>query len=194
MNYDSPPEMPDSPEYYKEEEEDKFPRPELVIVPAGIYACQIVRSPIKRTSQFLGQDWYYELPLKLKDKAGNVFKFNFSFSLKSQIYAQVILLVGGTEQPTGQIDVPPKTSIIGKLFMAEIIKRPMKNNKDKIMNDIIKVWPHEPHETEMGPAPQAESKEGPSKEAESKEGPSKEAGPVEEESSPSPEEGEVIPY
>jgi len=188
MSYDLPPEMPDSPEFYKDEEEDKFPRPELVIVPAGIYACQIVRSPIKRTSQFPGQDWYYELPLKIKDKVGNVFKFNFSFSLKSQIYAQVILLVGGTEQPTGQIDVPPKTSIIGKSFMAEIIKRPMKNNKDKIMNDIIKVWPYEPSQ------PQGAETAPETKSQTEKESPSKEAGPVEEKPSPSQEEEEVIPF
>jgi len=140
-----------------EEDEDIFPRPELVIVPAGIYACQITRSPLKRTSQFPGQEYYYELPLKIKDNAGNVFKYSHTFSLKSQIYAQIILLVGGKELPTGQIDVPPKTSIIGKIFMAEVIKRPWKNNRDKVMNDILRVWAYEPHGTEMGPALQVES-------------------------------------
>ena len=145
---------PELPEY-----EEDFPPPVPRTVPAGNYLCQFAGSCIKRTSQFgSGESYYYEMPLKIRDAAGNNFKYNFNFNPTNSIYADMVKLAGGKELPSRLIEVPPKNSIIGKLFMAQIIERQAKNDKNKIVNDILRVWPYEPKiKVEPEPEPQIET-------------------------------------
>lgn len=132
-------------------------------IAAGNYLCQIAGNPKKRTSQFPGQDFYYEIPLKVKDATGKYSDTKFSFSNpKNQIYVAILKVLGGKELSNRVVKPPPKTSIIGKLFMAQILERPMKNDKTKLANEIFRVWPHVPKkktEPEPGAQTQIETEE-----------------------------------
>lgn len=148
-----PPEFPEN----LEGGEDFGPNPEPLTVPPGTYLCQFAGSVIKRTSRW-GEEgsFYYELPLKIKDAEGNTFEFKFNFSNpKNQIYAEMGKLAGGKELPSRVVELPPKNDIIGKLFMAQIVERPMKNDKTKLTNDIFRVWAYEP-KSEPEPEPEAQ--------------------------------------
>lgn len=181
---------------YRNEPEPEFPNeygddeafgpdPEPLTVPAGNYLCQFAGSVVKRPSQYgAGESYYYEMPLKIRDAAGNNYEYKFNFSnSKNQVYGEVMKLGGGEEQKNRVIKLPPKTSIIGKLFMAQIIERQAKNDKTKILNDILRVWKYVPKkkpEPEPEPEPQPETKI-----------PSKEAKTAKEDFPSSPEEDEV---
>ena len=112
-------------------------------IPAGFYLCQFAKNCTMRTSQFDPSQHYYELPLKVKDDGGNTFEFSFNFQPKSSIYISILKLAGSEELPSGVVKAP-KNSIIGKFFMAEITRRQAKNDKTRLVNDIIKVWAYEP--------------------------------------------------
>ena len=166
---------------FPEEFETEWPDGKPPTIAAGNYLCQIAGNPKKRTSQFPGQDFYYEIPLKVKDAAGNDSEIKFSFSNpKNQIYVEILKVLGGKELSNRVVKPPPKTSVIGKLFMAQVLERPMKNDKTKLANEIFRVWPYAPkkkNEPEPGTQEEIEEK----------------AKPIEEEF-PKSEEEEKIPF
>ena len=179
--YDEPPDTSGIP---KEKVPD-FPTPVPLTVPANRYLCQITGVCIKRTSQWKldgVETFYFELPMKIKDAAGNTFKFGFNFNEKNPIYAEIMVLIGGKKSDIGLIKVPPTTSIIGKLFMAQIIERQAKNDKTRIVNDILRVWPCPPRKTETEPETGPETKTEPEPET----GPETQPEPAEEE--------EILPF
>ena len=147
---------------FPEEYEGEWPYGIPPTIAAGNYLCQIAGPPKKRTSQFPGQDFYYEIPLKVKDAAGKHSDTKFSFSNpKNQIYVAILKVLGGKELSNRVVKPPPKTSIIGKLFMAQILERPMKNDKTKLANEIFRVWPYVPkkkNEPESGTQEEIEEK------------------------------------
>jgi len=144
-------------------DEDDYPDPQPCTVPAGTYTCQLAGGCAKRDSQYPNQPPYYEMPLVIKDHAGNTLRFKFNFNQKNVIYGEIIKLLGGKELPSRVIKAPPKTHIIGKRFMAQVIERQAKNDKARIVNDILRVWAFV--ESEGGPesGPAEESKEPESK-------------------------------
>lgn len=150
----------DAPDPEFPSDEIDFPDSPPLTVPAGNYLCQFAGSCKKRTSQFAEGDFYYEMPLKIKNAAGTTFEYKFNFSNpKNQIYGQMLKLGGGKKLASGLIKAPLKTSILGKLFMAQVIQRPMKNNKNKLTNDIFRVWAYVPKkkiESEPEPGAQEE--------------------------------------
>ena len=174
-----------------------FPIPVPLTVPANRYLCQITGVCIKRVSQWKVdgvETFYFELPMKIKDAAGNTFKFGFNFNEKNPIYAEIMMLVGGKKSEIGLITVPPTASIIGKLFMAQVTERSAKNDKARIVNEILRVWPCPPRkpetEPETGPETQPEPEPKPETEPESKPetAPEMQPEPAEE------EEEEIIPF
>jgi len=110
--------------------------------PGGIYLCQLAKAIVQRTSRFDPTKPYYEWPMIVQDTKGNKFDFLFNFSPKSSIFREILKLAGGKEVEN-DIVKPPQTSVIGKFFMADIIKRNQKNDKTKFANEITKVWAYE---------------------------------------------------
>lgn len=180
--YDEPPDTSGIPK-----EREDFPPPIPLTVPANRYLCQITGTCIKRTSQWKKdgvETFYFELPMKIKDATGNTFKFGYNFNQKNPIYGEIMVLVGGKKSEIGLITVPPTTSIIGKLFMAQITERPARNDKARIVNDILRVWPCPPRKTEPETGPETQSETEPE--------PKPETGT---ETQPEPaEEEEIIPF
>lgn len=114
-------------------------------VAGGTYLCRFAKSVTQRTSRFDPTRYYFEWPMILQDTKGNKFEFNFNFSPKSQIFTEILRLMGGKEMGNGIVK-PPQNSVVGRYFMAEITKEAQKNDPSKFTNKIIRVWAYEQKE------------------------------------------------
>ena len=115
------------------------------VLPMGEYVCEIKAEAEKKASQFDPSKSYFELPLSVQNANGEYFDFNFVFNPKTPIYPDFLKLLGGQTQPTGIIS-PPLEPYVGKKFMARITERPAKNDKSRMVNEIIAVWLYNPEQ------------------------------------------------
>lgn len=119
----------------------KLPNFEPSTIPAGEYLAEIVSDPVEKTSQFDTTKTYIELRLALQNPRGEHFEYIWNFTAKTPIYKDLLILLGGKQQISG-IVVPP-ASYRGKFFAVSIIERPAKNDKARLVNEIIRIMPYE---------------------------------------------------
>ena len=67
----------------------------------------------------------------------------FAFNQKTPIYADLLRVLGGQTQSTG-ITSPPLEPYVGKKFKARIAERPAKNDKSRMVNEIIAILSYNP--------------------------------------------------
>ena len=110
-------------------------------VPSGEYVAQIKTDCVEKTSQFDQTKTYRELGMVLRNQRGEFFEFTWSFSPKTPIYKNVLIILSGKEQVSGIVD-PPEKSIIGEKFIATITERTARNDKTRLVNEIIRAMPY----------------------------------------------------
>lgn len=113
------------------------------VIPSGEYVAEIKADPEEKASQFNPAKTYFEMPLTLQNQRGEYFDFIFSFNPKTPAYHMLLEIVGGEKQPTG-FTIPPKESYIGKKFVARITVRSAKNDKNRLVNEILSVEVYKP--------------------------------------------------
>ena len=118
-----------------------FPDSLPLTVPAGIYVAEISGEVTERPSLFKQGATYLVLPMRLQDKNGMVRDFEYAFgsNLKDRTYRLLITILGGTEHPDGRISPPP--TMMMKKFQIKIGERTAKNDKSRIVNEILSVSP-----------------------------------------------------
>lgn len=113
------------------------------VVPSGEYVAEIKADPEEKASQFDSAKTYFEMPLTLQNQRGEYFDFIFVFNPKNPVYHRLLEILGGEKQPTG-FTTPPKESYIGKKFVARITERSAKNDKNRLVNEILLVEVYKP--------------------------------------------------
>lgn len=112
------------------------------IVPMGEYTADIKGKVEERQSQFDPTKTYWEMPLIIQASTGEYFDFIYAFNPRNPIYHRLLELLGGEKQPTG-FTMPPE-NYIGKKFKVKITERPAKNDKNRIVNEVIAVEVYSP--------------------------------------------------
>ena len=111
-------------------------------VPVGEYVCEIAGEPEEKQSQFDSAKSYLVVKMNLQNQRGEHFPFDWTFNEKTPMYGKLLILLGGKEHHSGIIDPPP--TWIGQKFVASIIERSAKNDKNKLVNEIVRVASYEP--------------------------------------------------
>lgn len=119
-----------------------FPNYEPGTVPSGEYIGEIVTEVAEKVSQFDSNKKFLSCDMILRNPKGEEFDFTWSFSKKTPVYRNLLLVLGGKEQPSGIVIRP--ASMCNKLFNLVIIERGAKNDKSKLVNEITRVTPYEP--------------------------------------------------
>jgi hypothetical protein len=118
-----------------------FPDYEPTTVREGEYLAEIKTGVSEKPSQYNPGATFRVMELILQNSVGEYTIFTWAFSPKSPVYRTLLMILGGTELPSGRIT--PPSSMIGRKFMAKIIERPAKNDKSRMVNEIIRVMPYE---------------------------------------------------
>ena len=126
-----------------------FPNFEPSTLPAGEYQAEIISDPVEKTSQFDQSKTYLELQMNLQNPRGEHFSYTWTFNKKTPIYKDLLLLLGGKEHLSGM--VTPPASMQGRRFAISLTERQAKNDKTRLVNDIIRVKPHEPEPEQTQP-------------------------------------------
>ena len=111
------------------------------LVPEGHYICEIAEEPTRKPSSFDSGN-YYVVELYLRDKNGQTFTMTKNFRPNQDIFHEFLRAVGGQTQPNG-VTIPPKLqSWKGIKFEADVIKRPSRNDNDRMVNDLVNITPY----------------------------------------------------
>ena len=111
------------------------------LVPPGHYVCEIAEEPTRKPSSF-DSGYYYVVELYLRDKMGQTFQMTKNFRSNQDIFHEFLRAVGGQTQPNG-VTLPPKLqNWKGLKFEADVIKRPSRNDKDRMVNDLVNITPY----------------------------------------------------
>jgi hypothetical protein len=124
-------------------------------VPSGKYIATIKADPVEKVSQFSTGRTYSTVELQLQAEDGQFFLMEWAWTPKMYIYKQLLMILGGKEQPSGHIT--PPVHMIGRKFKAKIIERPAKNDKMKLVNEIVDVSPYEEPKEELEEEPEKEA-------------------------------------
>jgi hypothetical protein len=123
-------------------------------VPSGTYTAEIRSDPVEKASQFKPGTTYKSVTLWLRGQDGIHYVMEWAYSPKMPIYKSLLLILGGREQPGGNVTVP--FPMVGRKFVATIIERPAKNDKAKLVNEITRVTFYDEPPTRKPPASPAE--------------------------------------
>jgi hypothetical protein len=126
------------------------PLPDFVpsLVPSGTYRAHIVGEIMEKESQFDRNKHYLQLPLELEGPDGTNLDFTWTFSPRSTVFGELLLVLGGKKQPSGII-APPR-NYVGRPFICEIIQRPGKIDKTTMKNEVAAVRADVPNAMSKG--------------------------------------------
>ena len=89
-----------------------FPDYEPTTVREGEYLAEIMTDVSEKPSQYKPGATFKVMDLRLRNSVGEYSMFTWAFSPKSPIYRSLLMILGGTELPSGRITPPP--SMIGR--------------------------------------------------------------------------------
>ncbi len=120
---------------------NELPSFETSLVPGGTYTAEVIGEISEKPSSFDKLKTYLELPFSLKDPTlGDYKRFLWAFTPKSQKFADFLIAIGGRRLPNGNVQ-PPPGAYVGKQVILNIGQRTSKNDKNKIVNEVLGVYP-----------------------------------------------------
>lgn len=121
---------------------NSLPSFETSVVPGGTYEATVIGEVKEKESSFDKTKTYLEMPFSLKSNQwGDYAKFLWAFTPRSQRFADFLLVIGGTRLPNGNVQ-PPRGSYVGKKCLLNIGQRTSKSEKNKIVNEVLGIFPY----------------------------------------------------
>lgn len=113
------------------------------VIPEGEYKLILKDEPQKQPSLY-GSGYFWKFNFYAKDKKGNHYEINQVFTSKKESYHQLLKALGGKTGVNGVTLPPPLETheLKGKSVLGEVIQRPAKNDKNRIINEIISIRPY----------------------------------------------------
>jgi len=111
-------------------------------VPEGHYRFQVIKEPEQRkhTSNATGKDFIsITFSFKLEDPNGNIRYHKESILPWEGRYKDLLLAFGAEEDKDGKVHLSEQAQIIGKIFEAEIIHEPDRNDSSKSWSRIANI-------------------------------------------------------
>ncbi len=108
------------------------------LLPEGMYKIELDEEPTKELSRYGGH--FFRFSSIAKNPNGEHFEFKFSLSPKMDSYHSLLRALGGQTQANG-ITMPPSGSVVGKKFKAKIRHRPAKNDKERMVTELVNIAP-----------------------------------------------------
>ena len=107
------------------------------LLPEGHYLFEITEDPTREQSQYGGYFWRYQCIAK--DSNGEHHPYNPVFTQKMDQYHNFLRAIGGQTQ-ANSITLPPDVETFkGLRFEADIHHRPAKNDREKMVAELINI-------------------------------------------------------
>ena len=128
----------------------ELPTFETSLVPGGTYTAEVIGEIQEKPSSFDKTKNYLELTFALKHpQLGEFQRFIWAFTSRSLRFADFLLAIGGRRLPNGNVQ-PPSGPYIGKKVILNVGQRTSKNDKNKIVNEVLSVFPAAQEPSEDG--------------------------------------------
>jgi hypothetical protein len=118
-----------------------LPSYESGLVPMGTYEATVTGEIQERESSFDKTKTYLELPFELKsERLGDYARFLWAFTPRSPKFSEFLLAIGGKRLFNNNVE-PPRGPYVGKKVVLNIGQRTSKNDKSKLVNEVLAVFP-----------------------------------------------------
>jgi hypothetical protein len=134
-----------------------LPSYESGLVPQGHYEAEVIGEVQERESSFDKTKTYLELPFCLKsERLGDYARFLWAFTPRSPKFAEFLVAIGGKRLFNGNVE-PPRGPYVGKKVVLNIGQRTAKNDKSKIVNEVLGVFPFTEEQPQPSPKEEDDS-------------------------------------